>query len=211
MYINFAKGDAAHCLSAGAQKSRGLSALGLMATLAFVSVFAGVTIPAYQDALEKQNLYNAAHQVSSFLNSVMTQAAQRNRRAIVSYQVLEDGKWCLGATFLGSACNCMESDSTATDFCRLGPSEWVMRDSDVVPNRLLIPAASVGHFTMEPVRRRLAESRDPVIFWLQTASQAYRVELQLSANGRVFTCQAQDSRELEQYKPCSPSLVPFRE
>lgn len=207
MFINFAKDVAANFVSVGSRKSSGLSVLEILASIAVAGVLAGIAVPAYQAAVEKRQLSNAAEQVSFFLNSVRSEAVQRNRRVLVSFEGLEDGRWCLGATLGRLPCDCSETVTTEPDSCRLGSSDRVLRDSDVQTGNLLVSASGDGHFTMDPVRGLPIDANDRTVIALQTENLAYEIQIQLSASGRVFICQAEDSKQISPYKQCSPSAL----
>lgn len=203
MYINLFMAVPAGSVSSGAHHSSGLGTVAMLATLALVGFLAGVIVPACKDVVEKRELSDDAGRISLFLHSVTAQAVQRDRHALVSYEVRENGAWCLGATIETSPCDCMETNPTGPNYCRLDSSRSVMSESDLESEMFLPAAPGGGHLALDPARGPFVDPQDSIGLGLQSQSQAYQIQLRLFANGRISVCATRQSRDIRPFKPCS--------
>lgn len=204
MYINCARNAAKKSAStASKKKSRGLSFIELLPALTITAIVTSLAALSYQDAVLKQEVINGANHVSRFIQSVQSQSATRNRRAIISYKVIEDSKWCLGATLDREPCDCNETDFTAPKFCSLDAEPWVFRGGELLGKDLIHSAAGEGHFAFDPVRRLFAGPFESVALGLQSGNQKFQLELSLIATGDTSLCLPQGAEDIRQYESCS--------
>ena len=183
-------------------KSRGLVSIDVLITMLVTGTLVGLAGDFYLDAVEKQLIVTGADQIEAFIGSVQSRSITHNRRALVSYQVHEDGRWCIGATHKKTPCNCLQTEVTKPDYCAIESATSILRHTHVQGRNLLHFSAGEGAFAFDPVRRLMTGSFDSMVLGLQSGGQKFQMELRVNALGEISRCVPEGSESIRQYEPC---------
>jgi len=181
----------------------GFGSVELLLSLALVGILTGLAVPQYQDATEKHRIANGAEQIATFVNTVRSESIKRNRPIAVSYTVLDDGRWCLGAVQGNSPCDCMQSDEAGPGFCTIESSTWRLSDDTVQVDNLISSVSGDGSFTIDPVRGIFVDYRDKLTLGFQSGEGKFQMNLNMVATGRPLLCLSEFSEGIAGYKTCT--------
>jgi len=178
----------------------------LMMSLVLLAVGAALSIPSYREMVEKRQLTHGAEQIMAFVNTAQSEAAKRNRIVTVSFHRNNDDDWCLGAMLGATACDCMETNTAASDYCAIDGAPRII-DNTYADNANLVAnmRGQNGKYSIEPVRGILTDANDYLIVEMRSNSQDYRLDLQVNNTGQAILCSHDNSHEVPGYGDC-PAL-----
>jgi type IV fimbrial biogenesis protein FimT len=185
------------------RRQRGFTLIEVMMSVVLLAIGAALAIPSYRDMVEKRQLTNAAEQLAAFVNSTQTIASRTNEVITVSYRRRGADEWCVGATMGVSACNCEQTDSTATDYCEIESRPFVLNQSISTGAELMQEiSAQRSSYSFDPVRGIFTNMDDYVTMKMHSNSRDYKLNLMVNATGRVILCSEDESHSVPGYDVC---------
>ena len=118
-------------------RQTGFTVVELMMSLVLLAIGAALSIPSYREMIEKRQLTHGAEQIMAFVNTAQSEAIKRNQIVTISYDRDDKDDWCIGMVLGTSACDCRETDTTASDYCAIDSSPRII-NNDFVGNTQLV-------------------------------------------------------------------------
>jgi len=186
-------------------RQTGFTIAELMVSLVLLAVGAALSIPSYREMVEKRQLTHGAEQILAFVNTAQSEAARRNRIVTVSYHRDANDDWCVGAVLGSAACDCMETNTGATDFCAIDSAPRII-NNNYVGNTDLVKEmlGQGGAYSIDPVRGIFVDPADFLIVAMRSDSEDYRLDLRVSNSGQAILCSHDDSHSVPGYEVCPP-------
>jgi type IV fimbrial biogenesis protein FimT len=185
-------------------RQTGFTIAELMMSLALLAVGAALSIPSYREMVEKRQLTHGAEQIMAFVNTAQSEAGKRNRIVTVSFHRDASDDWCVGAVLGATACDCMETNTAASDYCAIDGAPRIINNTHAGNTDLVTDMKGQdGKYSVEPVRGILTNPDDYLIVEMRSNSQDYRLDLQVNNTGQAILCSHDDSHEVPGYGTCS--------
>jgi len=175
----------------------------LMVSLILLAVGAALSIPSYREMVEKRQLTHGAEQIMAFVNTVQSEAAKQNRIITVSFDHDAGDDWCVGAVLGATACDCMETNAAAADYCAINGAPRIINNNYVGNTDLVHDMKGEdGKYSIDPVRGILTDPSDYLIVEMRSNSDDYRLDLQVNNTGQAFLCSHDGSHTVPGYAEC---------
>jgi len=183
-------------------RQRGFTLVEIMMTFVLLAVSAALAIPSYRDMIEKRQLTNAAEQLASFVNVAQTISSRTNQVVTVSFNHDNANDWCIGATMGATACNCEETDASASTYCEIDSQPFVLNAGLANEADLMQDIKGDGAYSFDPIRGFLIDTNDSLTMEMQTKSGDYKLNLVVNSTGRVTLCSGDSSHAIPGYGVC---------
>jgi len=107
-------------------RNRGFTLVELMITLVIVAIGLSLALPTWTTFVEKRRITAAAEEIVSMMSYVQSEAIKRNEITTLSWNSTggHSKNWCIGATLGTTACDCTETDTTASDYCAIDGTSY---------------------------------------------------------------------------------------
>jgi len=193
-------------------RDRGFTLVEVLMSVVLMGIGVALALPSYRDMVEKRQVTNGAEQVASFINSAQGVAMKTNRFVKVSWDHVDDGEWCIGATVVGNLgddpCDCTGADESATA-CAIDGQEFVLNQSSANDRDLMhdIGSEDTGSYTFDPVRGFSPDLAETLTFAMRSPSGDFRLNLVVNRVGRVLLCSDDASHAVPGYAVCNVAQV----
>lgn len=203
--------------SSNRKKSSGFTIIELMIVMVIVAIGVALAVPTFRSITEKRQLTSAAESVAAFMNFAHSAAVKHDQDVIVNMQRTDFDTWCVGAILGATACDCMENDTTAADFCDINGVPRRIQHVDVMSNanyQLLQSiqvngtASANSSVIFDPVRGTLL-NLETISFQMHTntgsgSDKDYQLNVNVLPTGNVSICTATGRKLLlKMYPTCS--------
>ena len=181
----------------------GFSIAELMVSLALLAIGAALSIPSYREMVEKRQLTHGAEQILAFVNTAQSEAQRRNEVVTISYDRDASDDWCVGAVLGTTPCDCMETNTSASDFCAIDSAPRIINNT-YVGNTSLVKemTGAEGDYSIDPVRGIVVDPNDKLQIQMRSNSEDYRLDLQVNISGQAILCSHDDSHSVPGYAEC---------
>ncbi len=184
------------------RRDAGFSVVELMISIVLLGVAMALAVPSYREMVEKRQLTSGAEQVVAFVSSAQSESIRHNRVLTVSYARSEDDDWCVGAVLGNNACDCMQINTAAADYCAINSVPWIINDTEVGNHELVSSMTGDGAFSFDPVRGLLTNLDDTLVVDMRSGSENYQLELTVSPTGQVQLCSKAIDHQVPGYAVC---------
>jgi len=172
--------------------ARGFSLLELLVVLTVGAILLAVTIPAFQNQRAKSEVREGAEALLTLLQQAAAEAPVRSQPMTVSFQATAT-PWCVGVA-VNSVCDC--TDPNACTVPVAGDAVTKRHTGSVHPNVTMTHTFTGNSTSFEPIRGRAS-----VPGALTLSSRGWSLELRVSAEGRIRTCNP-GARIIAGYEAC---------
>jgi type IV fimbrial biogenesis protein FimT len=195
----------------------GFTLIELLIVIVIVAIGVALAVPTFRSITEKRQLTSAAESVAAFMNLAQSTAVKYDQDVIVNMQRTDFDTWCVGAILGATACDCMENDTTAADFCDINGVPRRTQHADVISNsgyqllqsiQVNSTASANSNVTFDPVRGTLL-NLETISFQMHTntgsgINKDYQLNVNLLPTGNVSICTATGRKSLlKMYPTCS--------
>ena len=184
------------------RRHRGFTLVEMMISTLLVAISATLALPSYRDMVEKRQLTNSAEQLASFVNSVQSISARSNQIVTVSYSRTANDDWCIGAVVGATACDCNQTNVSASDFCAIDAQPFLLNESLSGGSDLVYAISGDGSYAFDPIRGLFVDTVDALTMGLRSNNQAFRLNLEVNNTGRVTLCSDDSSHAIPGYDVC---------
>jgi len=186
----------------GISTKPGFTVIELMVAVAVIAIITSLAFPSYRAMIEKRQVTSGAEQVAAFLSAVQIESVMRNENLTVSYDWTDAADWCVGLTAGATACDCTETDSTATDYCEVDSIPRLMVSSDLTYPSVMDSMTGNDSFTFDPVRGVLLNPADVVEMELLSTGGNFALNVEVGPTGRVRICSDSSNTKVPGYDLC---------
>ncbi len=187
--------------------SKGFTIVELLVTMTLIGISTALALPSYQDLVEKRRVTQGAEQIAVFINATQVEAIRRNQQVTISYDRVNPDDWCFGAVVGSVACDCMESDPDAGDYCQIDDLPRFLTDADMSSFDFMDGQNGDGAFSFEPVRGLMVDTNDAFTIDFRSASSKYKLKLQVSAAGQVRLCSGDSNHMVPGFDLCGAAVA----
>jgi len=180
----------------------GLTMVELLMSIVLLAIGAALSIPSYREMVEKRQLTHGAEQMMAFVNSAQSEAVKMNQVVTVSYARTADDDWCVGAVRGAAACDCMQADNTAADYCAIDAAPRIINNAIVGNTNLVTAMTGDGAYSFDPVRGILTNLADSLVVAMSSKNGEYQLNLMVNKTGQVILCSQDASHSVPGYKVC---------
>ena len=184
------------------RRHRGFTFVELMISTLLVAIGTTLAIPSYRDMVEKRQLTNSAEQLAAFVNSTQSIASRTNQIVTVSYSRTANDDWCIGVIAGATACDCDETDSSASNFCTIDSQAFILNESLSGGSNLVTSVAGDGAYAFDPIRGLLLDPADSLNMVLNSNSGDFALNLMVNGTGRVVLCSTDADHAIPGYELC---------
>jgi hypothetical protein len=139
-------------------------------SVVLMGIGVALALPSYRDMVEKRQVTNGAEQLASFINSAQGVAMKTNRFVKVSWDHVDNGEWCVGATAVANLddgpCDCTGDDVSAPS-CAIDGQDFLLNQASASNRDLMQPEPRCERGRQSPAVQRGCQSRDPGLRGLQ--------------------------------------------
>lgn len=197
---------------------QGFTLIEMMVTLAVIVILLLVAVPSFQTFRQRAALRSASEEVLGVWNQARLESAKRNTWVKFA-RASSSGSHCVGAAVASSAtdttaCNCFETDTTASSYCAVArfPQSSAAADQTewrgVTMANPTTAANALGTVVIEPKHAFLAAGTGGTIAFVGPPGRnSYRVYMQVDKFGRGVLCQPTDAtHKMSDYgqRGCTP-------
>jgi len=196
------KGTAPYC-----SRHRGFSLVEVMMSLVLVAIGLALALPSYRDMVEKRQVTNGAEQLASFINTAQGVAMKTNQVVTISYDRSGHDDWCVGAVSGETACDCTETDTSATDYCQIATQPFILNNGHAGDLELMHAMDGDGAYAFDPIRGLFLDLDDSLTLELHSNSRDFRLNLVVNSTGRVILCSGDSAHSIPGYQACPVVVV----
>jgi type IV fimbrial biogenesis protein FimT len=181
-----------------------------MMSLVLIAIGMALALPSYRDMVEKRQVTNGAEQLASFINTAQGVAMKTNQVVTISYDRSGHDDWCVGAVSGETACDCTETDTSATDYCQIATQPFVLNNGHAADRELVhaMGASNSGSYSFDPVRGFAPDLDGNLTMELHSNSRDFRLNLLVNSTGRVILCSKDSAHGIPGYQVCPPAEEP---
>lgn len=183
----------------------GFSLVELMVTIALLGISLALALPSFQDMTRKRQLTNGAEQIAALINTAQGAAMKTNEVVTVHYSRTDNDDWCIGAISGDSYCDCSQTDTTASDYCRIGSQGYVVDAADAGNLELMHAISGDGAYAFHPDRGLLTDLEDSLAVELRSPEGDFRLNVLVNTAGRVMVCSQHPDYGVPGYPECPPA------
>jgi hypothetical protein len=110
--------------------------------------------------------------------------------------------WCVGLTAGATACDCRETDASATDFCEVDSVPRRLVSTDLTYPGVMDSMVGNDSFTFDPVRGVLLNPADVVEMDLLSTGGNFALNVEVGPTGRVRICSGSSNTAVPGYNLC---------
>ena len=185
--------------------AKGFTVIELMIVVAVVAIITSIALPSYRTIIEKRQVTGGAEKLGAFLSAVQMESVKRSENITVSYDMTDADTWCIGIVSGTAACDCTDSDP-ATATCKIDDQVRIINDSDMMYAGIMDSMDGDGSFTYDPARGLMVDHTDAMELELVSDNNAYALNVQVTATGRVKTCSNDTAHKVPGYDVCSTDI-----
>ena len=183
-------------------RHRGFSLVEIMMSLVLVAIGLALALPSYRDMVEKRQVTNGAEQLASFINTAQGVAMKTNQVVTISYDRSGHDDWCVGAVSGETACDCTETDTSATDYCQIATQPFILNNGHAGDRELMHAMEGDGAYAFDPIRGLFLDLDDSLTLELHSNSRDFRLNLLVNSTGRVILCSGDSAHAIPGYQAC---------
>ena len=188
--------------------AKGFTVIELMIVVAVVAIITSIALPSYRTIIEKRQVTNGAEKLGAFLSAVQMESVKRSENITVSYDRTDAETWCIGIVSGTADCDCTDTDPATAD-CKIDDQVRIINDSDMMYAGIMSSMDGGGDnraFTYDPARGLMVDHTDAMELELVSDNNAYALNVQVTATGRVKTCSDDASNKVPGYEVCSTDI-----
>jgi type IV fimbrial biogenesis protein FimT len=189
-------------------RHRGFSLVEIMMSLVLVAIGMALALPSYRDMVEKRQVTNGAEQLASFINTAQGVAMKTNQVVTISYDRSGHDDWCVGAVSGETACDCTETDTSATDYCQIATQPFILNNGHAGDLELMHAMEGDGAYAFDPIRGLFLDLDDSLTLELHSPSRDFRLNLVVNSTGRVVLCSEDSEHSIPGYGACPVAEEP---
>lgn len=192
--------------------SRGFTLIEVLMSVVLMGIGVALALPSYRDMVEKRQVTNGAEQLASFINSAQGVAMKTNRFVKVSWDHVDNGEWCVGATAVANLddgpCDCTGDDVSAPS-CAIDGQDFLLNQASASNRDLMqdIGSANTGSYTFDPIRGFSPDLAGNLTFAMRSPNGDFRLNLVVNEVGRVLLCSEDASHAIPGYAVCNVTEV----
>lgn len=180
---------------------RGYSLVESMVTIAVLAIIAAMAVPSFASLRERTLMRTTMNEIVDLIELARSEALHRARPVTISFNRIDDAIWCLGVREGASACDCLQHDTGADDYCGLAVFPQPATETETRPHRAATDSKRIrmldtpnfngaSAFTYDP---KLGVLADParagsITMASPLATDRYRARLVVDADGQVRAC-----------------------
>ncbi len=115
--------------------------------------------------------------------------------------------WCVGAISGDTACDCTQTDTTATDYCQIASQPFVLNNTHTGNLELMHSMDGDGDYAFDPIRGLFMDLDDGLTVELRSPSEDFRLNLVVNSTGRVLLCSDDSAHAVPGYATCPAQVV----
>jgi Tfp pilus assembly protein FimT len=179
-----------------------------MVTVTIISISITLTAPSWERVRQKRSLTNVTEQVAAFLVVAQGEAQKRNLPVSLSFNRTGNDSWCLGAVVGAVGCDCMETDTSADQFCSIDGNRSIVEATSFQRLNLLQasdtqPAGGDSNITFDPVRGILQPNGDKLQFTFESDNGEFLLRLNVTPTGLLTICNPDTGKLVSGYATCA--------
>lgn len=192
-----------HC-----SRHRGFSLVEIMMSLVLVAIGLALALPSYRDMVEKRQVTNGAEQLASFINTAQGVAMKTNQVVTISYSHSGNNDWCVGAVTGETACDCTETDTLASNYCKIAAQPFILNNSHASDLDLMHAMEGDGAYGFDPVSGLFLDLDDSLTIEIRSPNEDFRLNLVVNSSGRAVLCSDDSAHRVPGYQTCPPQGEP---
>ena len=185
--------------------AKGFTVIELMIVVAVVAIITSIALPSYRTIIEKRQVTSGAEKLGAFLSAVQMESVKRSENITVSYDRTDAETWCIGIVSGTADCDCTDTDPATAD-CKIDNQVRIINDSDMMYAGIMDRMDGDGSFTYDPARGLMLNHADAMELELVSDNNAYALNVQVTATGRVKTCSNDTAHKVPGYDVCSTDI-----
>ncbi|MBT8053433.1 MAG: hypothetical protein HKN57_04525 [Xanthomonadales bacterium] len=177
----------------------------LLIVVAVIAIITSLALPSYRTIIEKRQVTSGAEQLGAFLSAVQMESVKRSENITVSYSRTDADTWCIGIVTGLTACDCTDTDAATAD-CKIDDQVRIINESDMMFPGIMAAMDGDGSFVFDPARGLMVDRTDAMELELSSDNNAYALNVQVTATGRVKTCSDNASTDVPGYDLCTVDI-----
>ncbi|MFB3076651.1 MAG: hypothetical protein ACE1Y4_01480, partial [Lysobacterales bacterium] len=101
-----------------------------------------------------------------------------------------------------AACDCNQTNVSATDFCEIDSQPFLLNESLSGGSDLVYAISGDGSYAFDPIRGLFVDTVDALTMGLRSNNQAFRLNLEVNNTGQVTLCSDDASHAIPGYDVC---------
>ena len=194
----------------GKFQNQGFTLIEVLMSVVLLAIGMALAVPSYRDMVEKRQITNGAQQLASFINTAQGVAMKTNQIVSVSYSRSDDDDWCVGAVSGTTACDCTQSNTEATDYCRIAAQPFILNNSHAGDLELMHAMNGDGSYAFDPIRGLFLDLDDSLTVELRSPNEDFRLNMVVNSSGRVMLCSDGSDHSIPGYETC-PAVIEEQE
>jgi len=174
---------------------QGFTLLELVIVMVIVGVGVALAVPTFQDVTQRRQTTAQAAQLAAFLSYAQSTAVKKNRPISIELQYTAPTTWCVGAAETVDGCDCNGIGCTIEGVTKTMSSATYDKAKMVDPEDAVLLA-------FDPIRGIMIGAT-PQTFTLQSSSEKYELQVEISITGRIKICNPDSSKAVPGFKPCA--------
>lgn len=187
-------------------KQKGFTVIEVLIAVGVIAILASLALPSYRTIIEKRQVTSGAEKLGAFLSAVQMESVKRSENITVTYDRTGPETWCIGIRTGTADCNCMDTDPATAD-CKIDGEVRIINENDMMFAGIMGSMDGDGSFTYDPARGLMVNHADAMEMELVSDNNAYALNVQVTATGRVKTCSDNASQKVPGYEVCSVDIT----